>query len=68
MDIAYMLRRIWVVLVVLSAEIPLVQAAMTAHLQSFVDSAMMGRVRGVQGGQARRRGGKRRFHLVRGRD
>lgn len=60
-----MFRRIWVVLVVLSAEIPLVQAAMTAP---FVDSAMMGRVRGVQGGQARRRGGKRRFHLVRGRD
>lgn len=35
-------------LVVLSAAIPLVQAA-TAHLQSFVDPAMMGRVFGFMG-------------------
>lgn len=36
-------------LVVLSAAIPLVQAAVTAHLQSFVDPAMMGRVFGFMG-------------------
>lgn len=36
-------------LVVLSAAIPLVQAAATAHLQSFVDPAMMGRVFGFMG-------------------
>lgn len=33
----------------LSAAIPLVQAAVTAHLQSFVDPAMMGRVFGIVG-------------------
>lgn len=38
-----------VALVVLSAAIPLVQAAVTAHLQSFVDPAMMGRVFGFMG-------------------
>lgn len=36
-------------LVVLSAAIPLVQAAVTAHLQSFVDPAMMGRMFGFMG-------------------
>ena len=36
-------------LVVLSAAISLVQAAVTAHLQSFVDAAMMGRVFGFMG-------------------
>lgn len=36
-------------LVVLSAAISLVQAAVTAHLQSFVDPAMMGRVFGFMG-------------------
>ena len=36
-------------LVVLSAASPLVQAAVTAHLQSFVDPAMMGRVFGFMG-------------------
>lgn len=38
-----------VALSVLSAAIPLVQAAATAHLQSFVDPAMMGRVFGFMG-------------------
>ena len=38
-----------VALAVLSAAIPLVQAAVTAHLQSFVDPAMMGRVFGFMG-------------------
>lgn len=38
-----------VALAVLSAAIPLVQAAVTAHLQSFVDPAMIGRVFGFMG-------------------